>query len=271
MHRHQTRAAANKKSGQHADGAFDEAADKHRKPKPNEQTQVNPPTVLPHHHGIVGQILDVFHRRIGLGLEHNPANVRVPKSFFDVVRIRLVIDVFVMPPMIGAPVERRILHRRGAAQQRRHLHGPTNLKRKMRQQPVIPKGDAHSGENIEPHKEAAVYPPVELRAVFPNENRQRENRDRQRTHQRNEISPVHIVSNVLAIFFHEIYNRSKEVPSLKDAGKVNKSPKNVNKNLRPIQVTPMLSRPNSHKKTPVLQHFLCLPWNLAKPRLYLPP
>ena len=70
----------------------------------------------------------------------------------------------------------------------------------MRQQPVIPKGDAHSGENIESHKEAAMHPPVELRAVLPNENRQRENRDRQRTHQRNEIPPMHIVRTYLRFF-----------------------------------------------------------------------
>ena len=86
--------------------------------------------------------------RIALRLEHDPANMRVPEAFCDIVRILLVIDVLVVAAMIRAPAKRRILHRRGTAQQRRHLHGPSDLEGKMRQQSVIPKRDAHARKNV---------------------------------------------------------------------------------------------------------------------------
>src|SRR5262249_22706431 len=60
-------------------------------------------SMLPHHQWIPLQIGHVIEWRFRPQLAKEPADVRMEKSFADIVRVFLVIDVFVMPAMIARP------------------------------------------------------------------------------------------------------------------------------------------------------------------------
>jgi hypothetical protein len=64
--------------------------------------------------------------------EEEPPNVSVKKSFADIVRILVVIDMFMMPPMIARPHQDRIFERRGAEDQREQAHGQPCAKSRVR-------------------------------------------------------------------------------------------------------------------------------------------
>jgi hypothetical protein len=60
-------------------------------------------SMLPHHQRVFLQIGHVIERRFWPELEKKPADVRMEKSFGDVVRIFIVVHMFMMPPMIAHP------------------------------------------------------------------------------------------------------------------------------------------------------------------------
>ena len=59
--------------------------------------------MLPHHQLIFLQIGHVIERRLRPELEQQPADVRVEKTFADVVRVLVMIDMFMMAAMIARP------------------------------------------------------------------------------------------------------------------------------------------------------------------------
>jgi len=60
-------------------------------------------SVLPHHQRIFFQIRHVIERRLRPELEQQPADVRVEKAFSNVVRVFVVVDMFMMAPMLARP------------------------------------------------------------------------------------------------------------------------------------------------------------------------
>ena len=73
--------------------------------------------VLPHHQLVLAQIVDVVHRRLGIELEHQPADVRPHETFGDIVGVLVMIDVLVVAAVVGRPVEAGIFKRAGAEDQ----------------------------------------------------------------------------------------------------------------------------------------------------------
>ena len=59
--------------------------------------------MLPHDQRILFQVGHVIEWRLRPKLEQQPADMRVEKSFADVVGIIVVIDVFMMAPMFARP------------------------------------------------------------------------------------------------------------------------------------------------------------------------
>ena len=59
--------------------------------------------MLPHHPGILLQVVHVIEGRLRQKLEEQPADVGVKKTFADVVRVFLVIDVLVVPAVLARP------------------------------------------------------------------------------------------------------------------------------------------------------------------------
>ena len=68
------------------------------------QRQIEP--MLKPHHRVTPKILALATRIFGR-LEEEPENVRVPKPFFDVVRIFVTVDVLVVPTMVDTPFPHR--------------------------------------------------------------------------------------------------------------------------------------------------------------------
>ncbi len=57
--------------------------------------------MLPHYQRLFLQIRHVIERRLWPELKQQPANVRVEKAFSYVVRVFVVIDMFMMAPMLA--------------------------------------------------------------------------------------------------------------------------------------------------------------------------
>ena len=95
--------AADEKTAQCADRAVPEPAKQSRQTKTHQHgEQMNMP-MLPHHQRIFFQIGHVIERRLRPQLEQEPADVSVKKSFADIVWVLVMIDMFMMAPMIARP------------------------------------------------------------------------------------------------------------------------------------------------------------------------
>ncbi len=95
--------AANEKTSERADPSVPPCAEQRGQSKTHQHREQVNMTMLPHHQRIFLQIGHVIERRLGPELEQQPANVRVEKAFSDVVRVFVVIDMFVMAPMLARP------------------------------------------------------------------------------------------------------------------------------------------------------------------------
>ena len=78
--------------------------------------------MLPHDQWIFFQVGHVIERWFWPQLEQHPANVRVEKTFSDIVRISVVIDMFMMSAMVTCPHQDRIFERSRSEDQREQAH-----------------------------------------------------------------------------------------------------------------------------------------------------
>jgi hypothetical protein len=82
----------------------------------------------------------------------------VEKTFADVVRVFVVIDVFMMAAMFARPHENRILERSGAEDQCEQAHGQSGPESHVRKQTVITERDAKSGRARQHCKDGEMEP-----------------------------------------------------------------------------------------------------------------
>src|SRR5262245_40688818 len=104
-------------------------------------------SMLPHYQRIFLQIGDVIEWRLRLELEQHPADVSMKKTFGDIVRVVVVVDMLMMPAMIARPHQDRIFECRRAEDQREQAHRQPCAKSRVRKQPVITKRDTESSRN----------------------------------------------------------------------------------------------------------------------------
>ena len=95
--------AADEKTAERADPAVPKPAEQGRQTKTHQHGEQMNMSMLPHHQRVFFQIGHVIERRLWPQLEQEPAHVRMKKSFGDVVRIFVMIDMFMMPAMIARP------------------------------------------------------------------------------------------------------------------------------------------------------------------------
>ena len=95
--------AADQKSAQCSDPAIPERPDYSRQSKTHQDREHMNVAMLPHHQRIFFQIGYVIKGRLRPQLKQQPANVRMKKSFADVVGIVVMIDMFVVPAVIARP------------------------------------------------------------------------------------------------------------------------------------------------------------------------
>src|SRR6266480_4037273 len=86
-------------------------------------------------------MVNVIKGRLWQELEQQPANMGVEKTFGDVVRIFVVIDMFMMAAMFAGPHEDRIFERSGAKDEYEQTHRESGPESHVRKQTVITKGD----------------------------------------------------------------------------------------------------------------------------------
>src|SRR6476620_654591 len=98
--------------------------------------------MLPHYPRVLLQIVHVIERRLRQKFEKEPADVRVEKTFADVVRIFVVIDVFMVPAMFARPHQHGILKGSRAEEQNKKPDRPFRAESKMGEKPVISERDA---------------------------------------------------------------------------------------------------------------------------------
>ena len=139
--------AADEKTTECADPPVPERAEQGRQNKTHKHRKRMNVSMLPHYQRIFLQIGHVIEWRLRLELEQHPADVRMKKSFGDIVRVVFVVDMFMMPAMIARPHQDRIFERRRAKDQREQAHRQTCAKSRVRKQTVIAKRDAESGRN----------------------------------------------------------------------------------------------------------------------------
>lgn len=119
------------------------------------------PAVLPHHHAILAQP-----GRVSFGLvrafREDPAAVAVPESSRRVVGVYLLVHARMVPSMIGAPFQRRVLQRPAARDQERRLDPVGTSEAAMGNHPVVPHGDPQSADEIEDAAHRPVQPRIAM-------------------------------------------------------------------------------------------------------------
>ncbi len=141
------RHAADEKTAERADPAVPQRADQCRQTKAHQHREQMNMSMLPHHERIFFEIGHVIERRLRPELEQEPADVRVKKTFRDVVRVFVMIDMFMVATVIARPHQYRILKRGRAENDRKQTHRESCAKRRMRKQAVITERDAESGRD----------------------------------------------------------------------------------------------------------------------------
>src|SRR5438045_9214770 len=114
--------------------------------------------VLPHHQAVFFQIVYVIEWRLREELEQKPPNVRVEKTFADIVRIFLVIDVFVMAAMFTRPHQHGIFKGSRAEEHDKNSDRPFRAQRKMGKHPMIPESHAEAARREEYRKARDLKP-----------------------------------------------------------------------------------------------------------------
>ena len=102
-------------------------------------------SMLPHDQRIFLEIGYVIERRLWPELEQEPANVGVEKSFGDVVRVLVVIDMFMVPAMFARPEQNGVLESARAENECEQTHGQFCSEGHVRKQPVITERNAETG------------------------------------------------------------------------------------------------------------------------------
>src|SRR6266853_3691777 len=95
--------AANEETSECADPSVPPRAEQRGQGKTHQHREQVNMSMLPHHQWIFLQIGHIIERRLGPELEQQPADMRVEKTFSDVVRVFLVIDMFMMATMLARP------------------------------------------------------------------------------------------------------------------------------------------------------------------------
>ena len=76
--------------------------------------------------------------------EQQPADMGVEKTFGDIVRIFVVIDMFMMSAMFAGPHKHRILERSSAEDEYEQAHWESRLEGHVRKETVITERDAEA-------------------------------------------------------------------------------------------------------------------------------
>ena len=94
-------------------------------------------SILPADKLVLLKIGDVVVWLIGLQFEKQPADVRVKKAFRNAVRIVVMIDMFMMAPMLARPHQNRVFKSAGAKNKGEQPDRPACLEGNVREKPMI--------------------------------------------------------------------------------------------------------------------------------------
>ena len=109
--------------------------------------------------GILGEVLDaavVGGEVAGVG---DPAHVRPPEAVLPWrVRVRLLVRVLVVVPVVRRPPERAALDGRGAERAKQELHEPRGLEAPMREVAVVKPSDGEHPHEVERNRDSGGGP-----------------------------------------------------------------------------------------------------------------
>src|SRR5437868_12894322 len=103
--------------------------------------------LLKHHEPVLAQVGDVVPRRLGIEAEQDPADVSVPETLGNIVRIVVAIDVLMVAAMVRNPRKRTVLKRRRAEHEGEETNRPSGFERLVGEQTMIPERDAQAGRD----------------------------------------------------------------------------------------------------------------------------
>ena len=182
--------AADEKTTERADPSVPERTEQGGQNKAHQHSeQMNMP-MLPHDQRIFFEIGHVIERRLRLKLKQEPADVRVEKTFADVVRVFVVIDMFMMPTMFTCPHQHRIFKCTGAEDEREQAQWQHGAESHVREQPVITERDTEAGCGQQQCEQNEVKP---INTEIPQIQRHRGQRENKRAYQERARRPIDAV------------------------------------------------------------------------------
>ena len=101
-------------------------------------------SILPADKLILLKVGDVVVWLIGVQFENQPPDVRVKKTFRDIVRIIVMIDMLVMAAMFARPHQDRVFKSGCAKDQREQTDWPAGAESDVREKPMITNRDAEA-------------------------------------------------------------------------------------------------------------------------------
>src|SRR5262249_54414794 len=101
-------------------------------------------SMLPHDQRVFLQVGNVIEGRLWPEFKQQPADMGVKKTFADVVRGFIVIDMFMMAAVIACPHQNRILERSSAKNDCEQSHRQFGAESHVRKQTVITERDTEA-------------------------------------------------------------------------------------------------------------------------------
>ena len=147
--------------------------------------------MLPAHERVALQIRHVIQRRLGIELEQDPTHVGVEKTFLNVVRIVVVVDVFVVAAMVARPLKDGVFESGGSENEHHQAKRPSRFKGFVGKKTVITGRNTESGED-EHDEEHSEMEPVE--AEEPEINWQRSHGEQRRSDKERTGDPIDALS-----------------------------------------------------------------------------
>jgi hypothetical protein len=154
-------------------------------PRKNRERRIAP--VLEHNERISGQVIVPGHRCALPLLVENPAHVRPPESFLNIVRISIGIRIPMMPAVVNRPLEGGILELRSSKEEKEYLERSARAKACMRKKSVVAAGNAKAARYKPKERDAERGPRKTVQYQI---QRGPDNRNQVDTREKNDIQPV---------------------------------------------------------------------------------
>ncbi len=183
--------AADQQTAEGADPAVIKKSGDRRQDKPDKHGKDMNVTMLPAHERVSVEIRHVVQGGLRVELEKDPTHVGVEKTFADVVRIVVVVNVLMVAAMVARPLEDGVFESGRSEYEHHQAKRPFRFKGLVGEKAVITGRDAESSEDEHDEEHPEVEP---VEAEEPKIDWQRGHGEQRRSDKERAADPINALS-----------------------------------------------------------------------------